>query len=100
MSDGRNLNFAGINQSRRRFLVSGLTVGGGFLLGIPAINLLADSESKQESSRIGFYVEIQASGKVIIGSAQPEIGQGVKTALPNAVFTRTAFGHTWLAGEV
>ncbi len=34
---------------------------------------------------IGFFVEIQNDGRVIIGSNQPEIGQGARTALPMMV---------------
>jgi isoquinoline 1-oxidoreductase beta subunit len=76
---------SGIDQGRRRFLVSGLTATGGFLLGVPSLNLLAAAEGGQDGGSIGFFVEIEASGQVIIGMAQPEIGQGVKTALPMLV---------------
>jgi isoquinoline 1-oxidoreductase beta subunit len=74
-----------VNNSRRRFLVCGLTAGSGFLLGVPGLNLLAGETAEESAGQIGFFVEVRPSGKIIIGSAQPEIGQGVKTALPMMV---------------
>lgn len=72
--------------SRRRFLVTGLTAAGGFAIGIPAgLALAKESGSAAESRKIGFYVEIRPDNSVVIGSAQPEIGQGVRTALPMLV---------------
>ena len=108
---------AEVNQGRRRFLVSGLTAGGGFLLGFPSLGLLAEPTDGQEKGQIGFFVEIRSSGQIVIGSAQPEIGQGVKTALPMLVaeeldvdwsrvsvrqmplgIVKTADGFTWKYG--
>ena len=74
-----------INQGRRRFLISGLTASGGFLLGIPSLNLLAQDGAEADNRQIGFFIEIKADNSVIIGVAQPEIGQGVRTALPMLV---------------
>jgi len=74
-----------IDQGRRRFLIGGLTAGGGFLLGIPTIHLLAQDSAEAGGGQIGFFVEIKADNSVTIGVAQPEIGQGVRTALPMLV---------------
>ena len=74
-----------IDQGRRRFLIGGLTAGGGFLLGIPSIHLLAQDSAETGSGQIGFFVEIKADNSVTIGVAQPEIGQGVRTAMPMLV---------------
>ncbi len=74
-----------INWGRRRFLVSGLTATGGFLLGVPAFKLLAESGGASEGGKIGYFVEIQPDNRIIIGVAQPEIGQGVRTSLPMLV---------------
>lgn len=76
-----------IDQSRRLFLISGSTLAGSFVLGVPPISLaLADVGAGTEGERqIGFFIEIQPDGDVIIGSNQPEIGQGVRTALPMLV---------------
>jgi isoquinoline 1-oxidoreductase beta subunit len=74
-----------VDQGRRRFLVGGLTATGGFLLGVPSLKLLAETVAGDKHGKIGFFVEIQADNRVVIGSAQPEIGQGVRTALPMMV---------------
>ena len=70
--------------TRRQFLVTGTSLAGGFVLGWPTIDF-AEGESSSASDgerKIGFFIEIEPDGHVIIGSNQPEIGQGVKTALP------------------
>ena len=74
-----------IDHSRRRFIVAGATISGSFLLGLPLAGLAAQGETSQASSRIGFYINIQQNGEVIIGHAQPEIGQGLRTTLPMLV---------------
>jgi len=79
------INQGGVDQGRRRFLVSGLTATGGFLLGVPSLSLLAEPGNTGEGGKIGYFVEIQPDNKIIIGVAQPEIGQGVRTSLPMLV---------------
>ena len=76
-----------IDVSRRRFVVTGASIAGGFVLGLPAIGLSNDVVGGEADSehQIGFFIEIAADGRVIIGSNQPEIGQGVRTALPMLV---------------
>jgi isoquinoline 1-oxidoreductase beta subunit len=74
-----------VDKSRRRFLVAGLTAGGGFLLGVPVSGLQANEGSDASGGKIGFFVEIQADNRVVIGVAQPEIGQGVRTSMPMLV---------------
>ena len=76
-----------IDLSRRRFVVTGTSIAGGFVLGLPAIGLANDVVGGEADSerQIGFFIEIAADGSVIIGSNQPEIGQGVRTALPMLV---------------
>ena len=70
-----------ITLSRRGFLIAGAGMAGGLVLGIPLTgDALADDDRL-----IGFFVEIQNDGRVIIGSNQPEIGQGTSTALPMMV---------------
>ena len=70
--------------SRRHFLIAGGTVTGSLVLGLPLSNIaragMADGTYGER--QIGYFVEITPAGKVIIGSNQPEIGQGVRTALP------------------
>jgi isoquinoline 1-oxidoreductase beta subunit len=72
------------DQGRRNFLVGGLTATGGFLLGVPVLNLVAEEQTAGGGS-IGFFVEIKPDNRVIIGVAQPEIGQGVRTSMPMLV---------------
>jgi isoquinoline 1-oxidoreductase beta subunit len=73
--------------SRRHFLVAGSAVTGSFVLGLPIANIaraeLTDGTFGER--QIGYFVEITPKGKVIIGSNQPEIGQGLRTALPMMV---------------
>ncbi len=107
-----------IDFGRRRLLVAGISAGGGLLIGLPAMNLIAGKDSLPAGSRkIGYFVEIEADGKVVIGVAQPEIGTGLRTSLPMLVaeeldvawsavrieqmplgIVRTADGYTWKYG--
>lgn len=107
-----------ISFSRRRFLVTGLSAAGGFAVGLPAGQALAANEDPSErGGSIGYYVEIRPDNKVVIGSAQPEIGQGVRTSLPMLIaeelevpwedvsitqmplgIVKTADGFTWKYG--
>ena len=105
--------------SRRHFLIAGGTVTGSLVLGFSAMNIaragLADGTYGER--QIGYFVEITPAGKVIIGSNQPEIGQGLRTALPMMVaeeldvawkdvsvrqmplgILKTADGYTWKYG--
>jgi len=72
----------GVDQGRRRFLVNGLTASGGFLLGVTAINIEAGPDLHEHGGKIGFFIEINPDNSVVIGVAQPEIGQGVRTSMP------------------
>jgi len=76
-----------IDTGRRLFLISGTSIAGGFVLGLPAIGLSNPdtSEGAPGERQIGFFVEIKPDGSVVIGNNQPEIGQGVRTALPMLV---------------
>ena len=69
--------------SRRQFLVAGSTAAGAFVLGVPFSK--AEAGEIAGTRQLGFFIEIQANGDVIIGTNQPEIGQGVRTALPMLV---------------
>ncbi|MEJ2296990.1 MAG: molybdopterin-dependent oxidoreductase, partial [Woeseiaceae bacterium] len=93
--------------SRRHFLVAGSTVTGSLVLGLPFAGTaragLTDGTFGER--QIGYFVEITPTGKVIIGSKEPEIGQGLRTALPMMVarqmprgIVNTADGYTWKYG--
>ena len=66
--------------SRRQFLIAGSGAAGSLVLGLPNIVMAGD-----DGRMIGFFVQIESDGSVIIGSNQPELGQGVRTALPMLV---------------
>jgi isoquinoline 1-oxidoreductase beta subunit len=68
--------------SRRQFLICGTSAAGSLIFGVPAMGQSADSLDERQ---LGFFIEIRADGNVIIGSNQPEIGQGVRTTLPMLV---------------
>ena len=76
-----------IDARRRLFLISGAGIAGSFVLGLPTIcfSSPAVGEGTVGERQIGFFVEIKPDGNVIIGNNQPEIGQGVSTALPMLV---------------
>ena len=104
-----------VDRSRRRFLIAGSTIGGSLVLGIPSISWAKDES--EAAAQLGFFIEMGSDGSVIIGSNQPEIGQGVRTALPMLVaeeldvewskvsvrqmplgLVKTADGYTWKYG--
>jgi isoquinoline 1-oxidoreductase beta subunit len=70
--------------TRRQFLVTGTSLAGGFVLGWPSVSFTRSEQAVTSDGerKIGFFIEIEPDGHVIIGSNQPEIGQGVRTALP------------------
>ena len=74
---------ASMSLDRRQFLVAGLGVCGSFVLGLPGDQLSATSRG--DIAQLGYFIKIRPDGRVIIGSNQPEIGQGVRTALPMLV---------------
>ena len=67
--------------SRRRFIIAGSTLSGSLLLGLPLAGMANEIKPPEGSSRIGFYINILEGGDVIIGHAQPELGQGLRTTL-------------------
>ena len=71
----------GLRLNRREFLVIGAGVAGSLVIGLPA----AASFEGDKERMIGFFVQIDTDGSVTIGSNQPEIGQGIRTALPMLV---------------
>ena len=71
--------------SRRQFLVAGVSVTGSFVIGLPAISGATPGADSVESRLLGFFIEINPDGTVIIGNNQPEIGQGLRSTLPMLV---------------
>lgn len=77
--------------TRRRFVIGGLTATGGLLLGMPLTATEAEPEieaigaSDSGERQLGYFITINPDNTVIIGSNQPEIGQGNRTTLPMLV---------------
>lgn len=69
-----------VNINRRRILIAGVSATGGLICGLPA--LAAGPDAANAERQLGHFIEIAGDGRIIIGSNQPEIGQGVSTALP------------------
>ena len=67
--------------NRRTFLKVSALAGGGFALGIGA----TPAGAAGGESALSAWVRIAADGAVTIISKNPEIGQGIKTALPMLV---------------
>ena len=65
--------------NRRGFLQISLTAAGGLLFQVP---LSAIAQSKKGGELAGGYIEITPENQIIIGAPNPEIGQGIRTALP------------------
>jgi isoquinoline 1-oxidoreductase beta subunit len=93
-------------------LIAGAGAAGSLVIGLPALAWEEEGERK-----IGFFVQINSDGSVVIGSKEPEIGQGLRTALPMMVaeeldvewdkvsveqmplgIVKTADGFTWKYG--
>lgn len=113
----RSAETRAVDLGRRRLLIGGLTAGGGFLLGLPAVHWAEEHPDASQGGKIGFFVEIRPDNQVVIGVAQPEIGQGVRTSMPMLVaeeldvewsavsirqmplgIVKTADGFTWKYG--
>ena len=82
--------------SRRVFLRTAAAAGGLLVSGVvPACSRKAEEaavteeltaeEAALEAGQLGFFVRIEPDGSVIIGSPQPDMGQGVKTSVPMLV---------------
>jgi isoquinoline 1-oxidoreductase beta subunit len=75
--------------NRRGFLKLTGLIGGGFALVFASpepVNAAVASDTLTEGAlQLNAYVQISDNGKIIILAKNPEIGQGVKTALPMIV---------------
>ena len=98
--------------TRRQVLVAGAGFAGSLVVGLPTFAAEGD-----EQRTIGWFVQINPDGTVVVGAKDPEIGQGLRTALPMMVaeeldvewdkvsirqmplgIVKTADGFTWKYG--
>ena len=101
-----------IHVTRRQVLIAGVGAAGSLVVGLPALAFEEDGERM-----LGFFIEINPDGSVVIGCKDPEIGQGLRTAVPMLVaeeldvawdkvrieqmplgIVKTADGYTWKYG--
>ncbi len=71
-----------LKPNRRDFLKVTALAGGGLMIGINLISCNKTEEWPEFEQSIGTYVIINGDGSATIMSKNPELGQGVKTALP------------------
>jgi isoquinoline 1-oxidoreductase beta subunit len=71
--------------SRRAFLKASAVVGGGLLLQAVLPRFAAASPAAGGAAAINAFIRIAPDGIVTIMSKNPEIGQGIKTALPMVI---------------
>jgi len=77
--------------SRRAFLKASAAAGGGLLLQaiLPSLGKVAMAKSPDdaagEAATVNAFIRIAPDGVVTIMSKNPEIGQGIKTALPMVI---------------
>ena len=83
MNNQHNLSF-----DRRSFIKVSAVAGGGILVGVnwlaEQLRAAADSELVEPVS-MNAYIQIAPDGTITIVSPNPEVGQGVKTAMPMIV---------------
>jgi len=90
-----------MNLNRRSMLkVTGL-MSGGFLLGQMGASRALAEEAVQDlvvSGELNAFIRVTSEGKITIYSANPEMGQGIKTALPMIIAEE--LGAAWEDVEV
>lgn len=71
--------------NRRDFIRVGALTGGGLVLGFHFFSSCSPEQGSAKLVDLNAFVKIDLNGKVTIVNPNPEIGQGVKTALPMLV---------------
>jgi len=84
-----------LNKGRRNFIKVSATAGGGMLIGFNFLRCTSDKMPKEVAAAMraipdnwynfDAYIKIGETGLVTIMSANPEIGQNVKTSMPMIV---------------
>jgi len=66
--------------TRRQVLIAGVGAAGSLVVGLPAL-----AYDEQGERMLGFFIEINPDGSIVIGCKDPEIGQGLRTTVPMMV---------------
>ena len=75
----------GVRRTRREFITVSLAATGGLLVAMRAELSGAQMQMAAPTGPVGFpthYIQIDPDDRVLIWSAQPEMGEGTKTSLP------------------
>jgi len=81
--DGRISRLAPL--SRREFLSVGIAATGGLLVGLRVVDRGLAAQSPPTRGFPTAYLQIDPDDRVLIWSAQPDMGEGTKTSLPMLV---------------
>jgi hypothetical protein len=87
--------------SRRGFIKLTGLAGGGFALALslgPTVEKASAQAASGAEQTLNPYVQIRADGKIVLFAKNPEVGQGVKTALP--LLVAEELDADWQAVEV
>ena len=68
--------------SRRGFLAAIGLAGGGLVVASLGAGAAEDDQTLVSSESLNAFIQVSPSGQITIYSANPEMGQGIKTALP------------------
>lgn len=71
--------------NRRNFIRISAFTGGGLVIGFNFLSSCSSEEGSGELIDLNAFVKIDTKGQITIINPNPEIGQGVKTALPMLV---------------
>ncbi len=85
VEDAANLKKGLPPQSRRSFISVSVAATGGLLVAMRSELLSAQMQMPAQTGPLGFpthYVQIDPDDRVLIWSAQPEMGEGTRTSLP------------------
>jgi isoquinoline 1-oxidoreductase beta subunit len=74
-----------LNPSRRAFLVASVAATGGLLLTVTLPGRNTANAAEAGTSTLTAYITIAPDGRVTIQAKNPEVGQGIRTALPMVV---------------
>ena len=77
---------------RRTFLISGVIVGGGLLVGVGGFNYYANKRLKEfsgtgmgDGESLNAFVRIRPDNTIVVAVPRTEMGQGVYTSLPQLI---------------